>query len=343
MWKIVRYNDTMKEKWDAFVKASRNSTFLFYRDYMDYHRDRFNDFSLLSYKGERLMAMLPANLTDDGVLHSHQGLTYGGWILPEHHLDGAEMIPMWDAWLDFCRRERIHAIDYKPLPYIFAAQPSQEDLYLLWRYGAEVSQCQLSSVIDLSCRLPFNQQQRRNLRKSMAEDVGIREESDVADFMKLLEECLRERHDAKPVHTSAELQLLRNRFPENIKVYTLRAGGEISAGVCLYLGGREKDNAGDEMPEPSPCRSGLKVGNCRKVSGYVHCQYIASSRAGREKGLLTRLMSYLIDMAEEDGYRYYDFGTSNEDSGHYLNPGLLRQKYSLGARGLTFPRHLLRL
>ena len=49
---------------------------------MDYHKDRFEDFSLLIYKGERLYALLPANINDD-VVYSHQGLTYGSFVLQD--------------------------------------------------------------------------------------------------------------------------------------------------------------------------------------------------------------------------------------------------------------------
>ena len=44
---------------------------------MDYHKDRFEDYSLMVFKDEKLVAVLPANRVEDK-LFSHQGLTYGG-------------------------------------------------------------------------------------------------------------------------------------------------------------------------------------------------------------------------------------------------------------------------
>ena len=82
----------MEREWNEFVGRSRNGTFLLDRRYMDYHADRFTDCSWLAMKGNRIMAMLPANISADGVLHSHGGLTYGGWILPPAHLDGAGLL-----------------------------------------------------------------------------------------------------------------------------------------------------------------------------------------------------------------------------------------------------------
>ena len=75
---IERYTAEKAAEWDEFVAKSKNGTFLFDRNYMDYHADRFADFSLMFYNDKhKLCALLPANI-DDGTLYSHQGLTYGG-------------------------------------------------------------------------------------------------------------------------------------------------------------------------------------------------------------------------------------------------------------------------
>ena len=76
----VRYAPGGRAAWDAFVDLSRNGTFLFRRDYMEYHRDRFHDFSLIITSGGRLSALFPANRDGDTVI-SHAGLTFGGLIL----------------------------------------------------------------------------------------------------------------------------------------------------------------------------------------------------------------------------------------------------------------------
>ena len=69
--------------WDCFVKQSRNATFLFYRDYMEYHQSRFEDGSLL-FLNERgtCCGLLPCNLLPhEATIVSHGGLTYGGLLL----------------------------------------------------------------------------------------------------------------------------------------------------------------------------------------------------------------------------------------------------------------------
>ena len=53
---------------------------MFYRDYMDYHSNRFEDFSILIYKNKSLVGLIPANRSKN-TIYSHQGLTYGGLLL----------------------------------------------------------------------------------------------------------------------------------------------------------------------------------------------------------------------------------------------------------------------
>jgi hypothetical protein len=72
---IQRYTPALRDTWDAFISASRNGTFLLQRGFMDYHADRFTDHSLLFFRDEKLIALLPAE-EREGTLTSHGGLTY---------------------------------------------------------------------------------------------------------------------------------------------------------------------------------------------------------------------------------------------------------------------------
>jgi hypothetical protein len=39
MFEVKRYTPEDKSIWDKYVDKARNATFLFHRDYMDYHAD----------------------------------------------------------------------------------------------------------------------------------------------------------------------------------------------------------------------------------------------------------------------------------------------------------------
>ena len=68
----------------------------------------------------------------------------------------------------------------------------------------------------------------------------------------------------------------------------------------------------------------------------AHCQYIGASPRGKDSKALTLLFDYLIQESTRLGFRYFDFGISNEDHGRYLNEGLVQQKSRLGGRGIVY-------
>ncbi|MDE6650476.1 MAG: GNAT family N-acetyltransferase [Muribaculaceae bacterium] len=305
-WSIRQYMQDDSALWDRLVNESRQGTMLHMRGYMDYHSDRFRDCSLIAYRKGKPTAVLPANIDAGGILHSHQGITYGGWLTPLNHFDGTDMLHLFETWLEWCRAYGINRIIYKSVPYIYHRIPAEEDIYALFRYGASIKTVNLSSVIDMRSIPTFNTQQKRHLKKASALNPWIRETADVSQFMSILKECLKERHDTDPVHTEAELGLLKNRFPESIRLFLSGTGSEPDAAVCIY-----------------------------DTNSVAHCQYIATSAEGRENGILTYLFNHLIHSAFANR-RYFDFGTSNEEAGKILNSGLLHQKNGLGGRGITY-------
>ncbi|MDE7462184.1 MAG: GNAT family N-acetyltransferase [Muribaculaceae bacterium] len=311
--RLERYSSDRKEEWDAFADNSRNATFLLRRGYMDYHSDRFEDHSLMFYKGGRLTALLPANLTDNDeegkILHSHSGLTYGGLIIPATHFDVRDMLEIFDLIREYAKSQGISGLDYKPIPHIYSGLPSEEDRYALFRNGAVRTECGISSAVDTRSNPGFNSQQKRNLKRGIKEGLTLREHRDVGEFHALLTECLRERHGVAPVHTLAELQLLKDRFPENIRIFTADGESGAEAGVCVYLCGR-----------------------------VAHAQYICSSGEGRAKGAPAFLFDHLIGQFST-ACDYFDFGISTEEHGRILNEGLYAQKTGLGGRGVVYERY----
>lgn len=320
MWEIRPYRPDLKEEWNSFVTSSRNATFLFDRGYMDYHADRFEDRSLMAYRKGRLAAVLPADI-DGTTLWSHRGLTYGGWALATAGLDTTDIFHLWRTWFLYCQEHGVERIVYKPLPYIYAEMPSQEDLYLLGLSGARLLQTDISTALDLTANPGFNKLQRRHLRQTEGtmyieiHDASRRD--DIKEFHTLLRQCLTERHATAPVHTLDELQLLMDRFKDNILIWSAYEdeSDELLAAVCVY-----------------------ETGRC------VHCQYIATSPRGRELNAMAFLVNEMVELytqmaADDRTLRYLDFGISNEEGGRLLNAGLNRQKTSYGGSGVACQRY----
>ncbi|HVY61572.1 MAG TPA: GNAT family N-acetyltransferase, partial [Planctomycetota bacterium] len=132
MIEVRRYAAGDRERWDAFVRAAKNATFLFERGYMEYHADRFADHSLLFVDGAgELVGALPAS-EREGELVSHGGLTYGG-VVCGAGMRAALMLEVFEALLAHVRSAGLRRLVYKPVPHIYHALPAEEDLYALFR------------------------------------------------------------------------------------------------------------------------------------------------------------------------------------------------------------------
>ena len=132
MVEIRRYTTNDKQRWDEFVTLSKNATFLHYRDYMDYHSDRFNDHSLMAFNEKgKLIALLPAN-ADGDTLYSHQGLTFSGWLTQVKHFNANNMLEIFDSMCDYLKSNGFHTLIYKAIPHIYHKYPAEEDLYALF-------------------------------------------------------------------------------------------------------------------------------------------------------------------------------------------------------------------
>ena len=302
---IRRYRREDKELWNSFVSKARNATFLFDRNYMDYHADRFDDNSFMFYHKGKLKAVLPANVAGD-TLYSHQGLTYGGLLLDKKATveDVLECFDSLNSWL---RENGISKVVYKALPWIYQQYPSEEDLYALtWKCKAQLISRDIASTIVIDNKLKFAESRKSGIRKALSLNIEVGESNDVDGFWHVLEDNLGNRYNAKPVHTSSEMKLLMSRFPNNIKLYVAKMNGEIVGGTLIYV-----------TPQ------------------VVHTQYISASVEGKKHGALDLLFDYIINKVYAN-CRYFDFGKSTEQGGAYLNEPLIFQKEGFGGRGVCY-------
>ena len=304
MLEIIRYSSENKQLWDSLIKESRNGTFLFYRDYMDYHSNRFNDCSYLIRRKGKISAVIPGNIENE-TYYSHQGLTYGGLVLSKK-ISTTEIMDVFDMLNVTLKKEGIKYVYYKPVPLIYHKLPAQEDIYTLFRIGAEKIACNISSTIYQNNKIKFIESRKSGIRKSIREGIEISESIDYDGFWKILEANLSGKFNKKPVHNVDEIKLLNNRFPDNIKLHVATRSGNIIAGTVLYL-----------------------------MENIVHVQYISASEEGREKGALDHLFDVLINSIYSH-IPIFDFGQSTEDMGNYLNENLIFQKEGFGGRGIVY-------
>jgi len=302
--KIIKYTHSLKDDWNDFVKDSKNSHFFFYRDYMEYHYDRFHDFSLIVLdQKEKILALLPANIKDN-VLYSHQGLTFGGFLINDK-MKTETMLEVFETLREYSKKENIQKIIYKCMPYIYHIHPSEEDSYSLFRNDAKLFRRDVTTTIYLSEKIKYQEQRKRAVKKAVKNNLIFEESKDFRSYWEILEATLNAQHGARPVHTVDEIENLVTLFPENIKLFVAKKENEILGGVLVF-----------------------------ENTQIVHTQYLANSIIGRDVGALDFVIDKLINEIYKDK-KYFDFGISNENDGRFLNAGLIAQKEGFGARAVV--------
>lgn len=271
---------------------------------MEYHNDRFNDFSLLVFKGEKLVAILPANRVEDCV-YSHQGLTYGGLVFKEN-LKLNSVLLIYKALLKFLNEAKISELQLKILPSIYNTLPNDEQSYIMFLLNAKLNRRDALSVIDYRQVLKFSKDRLEGVKRGKKHGLVIKEEGSFESFWStVLEPNLNEKHNVKPVHSLAEITVLKTNFGKQIRQFNVYQNNQIVAGTTIF------------------------------ESKYVaHSQYISGNNQKNELGSLDFLHHYLITSVFNNK-RFFDFGVSNVNNGRQVNQGLQYWKEGFGARTVT--------
>ena len=139
----------------------------------------------------------------------------------------------------------------------------------------------------------------------------MRESGDYGAFMDLVSAVLSAKYNVLPTHTKQEMELLATRFPQNIRLYGAYRGEKLSAGVLIY-----------------------------ESANVAHVQYGFGSEESKQDGALECIYDELLERRYAH-MRYFDWGISTEQAGQWLNPGLVQNKESYGARGVVYDQYAL--
>jgi hypothetical protein len=306
-FEVLSYTAADEAAWDAFCEGSVNGTLLHTRRFLGYHGDRFADASVMLRHEGALVGLLPAATlpADAQVVVSHPGATFGG-IVHQGWLGGQRMIDALAAVRSHYTARGCRRLHYKAVPPTYTRVPAQDDLYALWRLGAQRVRCDLSSSVDLAAPRTPSERRRRALKKALKVVTLSSDLAHLPALWAVLEDNLARKHEARPVHTLAEISLLFDRFPQWLQLRCALVQGRVEAGVVFF-----------------------------NAPTLWHAQYIASSSMGYECNALDAVMHGAMGDARAQNARYFDFGTSNEDGGRVLNDGLYRFKSEFGGGGIA--------
>lgn len=303
-FKIRKYTSDDYLTWNTFIDQAKNATFLFHRDFMDYHQDRFKDHSLIIEDEKGWVAILPANKVENS-LYSHQGLTYGGLVLKEK-VKLEKVILLFKTLLQELHVGGFKKLTIKELPIIYVKAFSDEWKYCFFLMDAKLIRRDTLSVIDLSKELKLTKDRKEGIKRGIKNQLVVREEDDFSTFWNsILIPNLKEKHGVTPVHSLTEIQLLKSRFPSQIRQFNVYKDEVLIGGTTIF--------------------------ESKKVA---HSQYISANAFKNEYGTLDFLHHQLLTEVFNDK-AYFDFGISNENSSKNLNGGLSYWKESFGAQTVT--------
>lgn len=299
-YSVKLYRESDYANWNAFIGQAKNATFLFHRDFMEYHKDRFEDFSLIVFEREKLVAVLPANRVGD-IVYSHQGLTYGGLVYSPK-LNGEKVENILDSLVFFFKENEVKSFCFKPIPLFYSSKGNSEMEFFMLKKGAFLDKKEMNLGINLAMPLTISKSKLKHFRKIEELDLEMVEEQHLESFWELvLEPRLLEKYNATPVHTLQEITKLKEKFPNNIKQFSVYFEDVIIAGITLF-----------------------------ETETVVKSQYGATTKKGEELRALDFLFINLIEKFKSEGKLFFDMGIVNEDNEKGYHAGLLKQKEELG-------------
>lgn len=303
---VQKYSSEFSVQWNDFVKSAKNATFLFNRDFMEYHSDRFQDYSLMVFKNEKLVGLLPAT-QEENKISSHSGLSYGALIV-EPQIKFPKLLEIFSSLLEYLHLKGFNNLLIKQIPEIYCSPSNGDMVYLYFLVKANLVRRDALSVVDLEHSLEINSNRLEGVKRGQKHNLRIEEVDEFKEFWsQILIPNLFQKHGVVPVHTLEEIVFLKNKFPDNIRQFNVYHDGQIVAGTTIF-----------------------------ESQFVAHSQYISGNDQSNELGSLDFLYKYLINEVF-GSKRYFDFGNSNENEGKKVNKGLQFWKEGFGAR--TIPHN----
>ena len=242
--------------------------------------------------------MLPANIRDN-IVHSHEGLTYGGVIFEENS-KAIECKYILDAIVLYLEQSNLKEIRFKLIPTLYNDLMTNDLDYFIFKNNGILYKKNMNLAIDLRSDFKITKSKLKLFKRKQKSNIIIKKDEFFDDFWNLvLVPRLMEKHKVKPIHSLDEIKKLAMKFPDNIHQYSIYEDNNIVAGITIF-----------------------ESNNC------VKSQYGAITLKGQTIRALDLLFIYLIKKYKKEGKKYFDMGIVN--IGDSFNLGLLNQKQELG-------------
>jgi len=288
---IKKYDESLAKEWDEFVSNSINGTIYHSRKFLNYHKDKFQDESILIYDNE-LVCVVPCCKKDNNYF-SHSGATYGGPVFKNFELLKIKKI------IDLIFEYYKNKIEFRIAGNIYFNVP-QNKLFFLLNQKLKIK-LELSWYVNNFDNWFDNIKNKRN--KSYLDkfeknhNITIANNNDdYINFHNILSKNLNEKYKSNPTHSLDEFLIFKNQIEENQSLYLVKKENIILGGVLL-----------------------VKATNNCWYTFYIskNSDYNSTSNCS----ILFIMKNISLD-ARKNNVKYLDYGISTEDKGLILNEGL---------------------
>jgi len=304
---IKLYDDSDKERWDAFVGSSNNGTIFHLQKFLDYHDSgKFDFHHLIFEKDHNIFAVLPGQLKD-GVFKSPMGASFGGFVIKDISYDTVTEIV--DLFLKYARDNNFREIYLTHPLIVYNRILTQNIEYALLHRGFEHHVDLYSSVIDLKAHFDlehYDKKARNAVRKAIRSGIGVEIGNDFEKFYPILLENKR-KFNLGPTHTLEELERIDKLLPGKLKLFLAKKDGKMIGGSLIFI-----------------CNDNTLIDF-----------YIAQDYSYQEFRPINLVLHEIIRWGHDNGYRYFDIGVNQDtasDNPMDLNESLIAFKFRLGAR-----------
>jgi len=240
---INKFNSEDMKVWDNFViNDSLNGTIYHTMLFLSYHKDKFEDSSIMLYDKNKLIAVFPCCKINEEY-YSHRGSTCGGIVILENYYELIKLTEIMDMIYDYYNgnlhiklSETVYFknnIKNDLLNFVLSQKcKSYQDISLFFDVNRN------DNIID---SFPKNDNKRLLLKyiKNTDKEMSFVVSNEVEDYINyyfLLEKILKERNDVKPLHSLDEFILLKELLRDKQFLFLSKdSNGNILSGSLVFL------------------------------------------------------------------------------------------------------------
>lgn len=302
----IEWKEFLRNQYNLFFDYKFNSYNDIFKKNINWHHLKFRD-----QESKKILALIigcEKTISDEKIYLSCDGVSFGGFLWKKK-IDLLNYMEIIKVFKNYLKENNFQGCIIKNPPFLYNKMPNEETEYSLLKSGFEVTNISISNIIDLE-EFEFkkiSETKKRSIKKS-SDSIDVRivgeklDENNFKEFYNILLEN-RELKNVSPTHSMEELIYLRNHLDKEIILFAAYIGSELAAICVLFCINRDM----------------------------ILNFYLAGDDKYKADAVSEYILFKSIEWSKENGYKYYDIGTSDTDG--KLIEGLFAFKKKFLANG----------